>query len=215
MGPHWKPSPATSLQLHLEVLLFLSQAGQLKAKWKASRIPKWSEDKACMLPSSQLFLEGGKRWPGREHTPENLAESRGHSMGVTCLAFLLSWTSSVNQKPASTSPCPAPPHPSPSPASGLSFACCRPTSLGSVCLKLFLQRSLKCPQESPNPPQGPHCAFGRKALPLVLWANFLSSLDAEPPRRGDTRGIPVLGQGWSQVTCAFSMKYTLGFPDSL
>lgn len=112
-------------------------------------------------------------------------------------------------------PPPAPPRPSPSPASGLSFACCRPTSLGSVCLKLFLQRSLKCPQGSPNPPQGPHRAFVLKALPLVLWANFLSSLDAEPPWRGDTRGIPVLGQGWSQMTCAFSMKYTLGFPDSL
>lgn len=102
-----------------------------------------------------------------------------------------------------------------SPVSGLSFPCCWATGFGSACLKLFLLRSLRCPQGSPNPPQGPHSAFGRKVLPLVLWANFLSSLDAEPPWAGDTRGILVLGQGWSQVTCAFSMKYILGFPDSL
>lgn len=227
MGPHWEPSPASSLQLRLEaVLLFLSQAGQLKAKCRPvgflSRVG--TRPACCPAPSSSR--KEGKGGLG-EDTHQRTWPRAEHSLRVTCLAFLLSWTSSVNQKPAL--PPPAAPRPSPlcqadlrpwarppaSPVSGLSFACCWATGFGSACLKLFLPRSLRCPQGSPNPPQGPHSAFGRKMLPLVLWANFLSSLDAELPWAGDTLGILVLGRGWSQVTCFFSMKYILGFPDSL
>lgn len=56
----WAPTGSPHLpllpRLLLEaVLLFLSQAGQLKAKGQAGGIPKQSEDKACMLPSAQLF----------------------------------------------------------------------------------------------------------------------------------------------------------------
>lgn len=134
-------------------------------------------------------------------------------MGVTCLAFLLSWTSSVNQSPASTSPRPAPPH-SARLASSLS---CIPPALGLLLghrPRLSLPEAL--PSEvlevspggsEPTAPLAVRCSplsFGK--LPLIFGCRAAVAWRC-------VRGIPVLGRGWSQLTCAFS-RNKLGFPDS-
>lgn len=86
-GPHWMPSPVTSL----------SPRRNPSCCPSASPTPKWSGDKACLLLSFQPFSEGREKWSGRWHRPER----GGHSLRVTVsLPFLQ--TSLGNQKTACT-----------------------------------------------------------------------------------------------------------------